>query len=67
MLVFMSFLLMCKLKIRFDKFYVEYGCYLWTTVIIQALSLLIATTADALLVYSKDFTYGIYDRSNDVT
>ena len=38
---FMSMLMMCLLRIRFDDFYAEYGCFLWTVVTIQVISLLI--------------------------
>ena len=51
---------MCKLKIRFEDFYREYGCFLWTVVIIQAISLLIKTTTGILHAYNaavKDFFY----------
>ena len=38
---FMSVIMMGLLKSRFDDFYAEYGCFLWTIVIIQILSMLI--------------------------
>ena len=52
--------MMCLLRNRFDDFYAEYGCFLWTVVTVQALSLLIQTTINALLNYNKaviDFQY----------
>ena len=49
---------MNKLKNKFDDFYAEYGCYLWTIVTIQALSLLFLTTIDAI--------YNIVDAVNDL-
>ena len=36
----MSVLMMRLLKSQFDDFYAEYGCFLWTVVTVQALSLL---------------------------
>ena len=36
-----SLLMMCKLRVRFAYFYKEYGCFLWTIVTIQGVSLLI--------------------------
>ena len=74
-LVFMSLLLMSKLRKRFEKFYVEYGCYLWTIVIIQAISLLISTTSDILFTYNgaandffdhNDVTYITYVVTDDI-
>ena len=38
---FTSVLMMCKLRKEFDDFFAEYGCFLWTVVTVQALSLLI--------------------------
>ena len=51
-LISMSFVLMFKLKHRFDDFYGEYGCYLWTIVTIQALSLIVLTTTTALFEFN---------------
>ena len=69
MQISMGFVLLSKLKNRFDDFYAEFGCYLWTVVIIQALSLLILTTANALIYLDdavKEFIYDIEDK-NPVT
>ena len=52
---------MRKLKHRFDDFYGEYGCYLWTIVTIQALSLIITTTTQAILFYNE----AVYDYFNE--
>ena len=52
-LIPMSFLLMFILRIRFENFYDEYGCLLWTIFIIQALSLLIMPTI-VTLSFLKD-------------
>ena len=37
----MSLLMICKLRVRFDDFYFEYGCVLWTVIIIQSLALVV--------------------------
>ena len=66
-LVFMSLLMMCKLRIRFNDFYTEYGCFLWTVVIIQAISLLFKTTTDILLFYDFDAVGDILDECSDFT
>ena len=55
MLIIMSFILMRKLRNLFDDFYAEYGCLLWTNLIIQALSLLIMAAVISL------FTIAFYD------
>ena len=41
MVILMSVSLMCKLRIRFEDFYAEYGCFLWVFFTIQALSMII--------------------------
>ena len=48
-----SIILLSKLKNRFDDFYAEYGCFLWTIIITQALSLIVLTTSESLLYYGK--------------
>ena len=51
--IFMSVLMMCKLRKEFDDFYAEYGCFLRTVVTIQAISLLILTTIESLIRQSE--------------
>ena len=51
MIIFMSVSLMIKLRIRFYDFYVEYGCFLWVVFTIQALSMIVQTTIEVLLIY----------------
>ena len=64
-IIWMSFVLMCKLRHRFDDFYGEYGCYLWTIVTIQALSLIVLFTSQALLNSSKVvYQYFFFEISN---
>ena len=58
--------MMCQIRIRFNDFYSEYGCFLWTVVIIQAISLLIKTAIDNLTAYYTA-VYEYYDQCNDVT
>ena len=41
--------MMFLLRTRFAYFYADYGCYLWTAVTLQALSLLIETTINAMI------------------
>ena len=41
MIILMSVSLMCKLRLRFEDFYKEYGCFLWLIFNIQALSMTI--------------------------
>ena len=41
MIIFISVSIMCKLRIRFDDFYADYGCFLWVIFTIQALSMLL--------------------------
>ena len=41
MIILMSVSLMCKLRIRFEDFYAEYGCFLWVVFTLQALSMII--------------------------
>ena len=63
----MSLIMMCLLKIRFYYFYLEYGCFLWTIVTIQALSLLIQTTIDALISENEALNNFVYeDLSNPI-
>ena len=64
MQISMSFILLSKLKNKFDDFYAEYGCYLWTVFIIQALSLLILATTQALL-FIDDSIYSLTDQMID--
>ena len=45
----MSITMMSLLRIRFAYFYKEYGCFLWTVVTIQALSLIVQTTINVLI------------------
>ena len=61
----MSFLMMCKLRIRFEDFYADYGRFLWTVVIIQAISLLIQTTTD-ILVINNATVNDFYPQCDDV-
>ena len=58
-LVFMSLVMMCKLRVRFEDFYAEYGCFLRTVVIVQAISLIIQTPTNILLYYSESFYYSL--------
>ena len=51
---------MRKLKHRFDDFYGEYGCYLWTIVTIQALSLIVLTTTQAILLTNETVYHFFY-------
>ena len=53
MIILMSLLVMCKLRIRFDDFYAEYGCLLWAVFTIQALSMLIQATTEFLRMYDQ--------------
>ena len=66
-LVCMSLLMMCKLRIRFSDFYADYGCFLWAVVIIQALSLLFWATTDALYDFKEDAVDNFYYDINDAT
>ena len=58
--------MMCKLRVRFGDFYIEYGCFLKTVVIVQAISLIIQTPTNILL-YFDDSLYKFYRESNGVT
>ena len=40
---------MIKLRVRFIDFYKEYGCFLWVVFAIQAISMIIKSTTEALL------------------
>ena len=40
LIIGLSLSLMVKLKVRFEDFYKDYGCFLWTVFAIQALSLI---------------------------
>ena len=59
--IVMSVFMMCLLRNRFDDFYAEYGCFLWTVVTIQALSLLIQTTCNALLTQNEAVSNFVYE------
>ena len=59
--------MICKLKLRFDKIYADYRCFLWTVVIVQALSLIIGVTitiidtySDAVLTFESELSDGLY-------
>ena len=68
MIILMSLSLMCKLRVRFYDFYTEYGCILWTFFTIQALSMSMKTTIEALLNYSdavNDLKHQ-FEKSNEV-
>ena len=67
MLVSLSLTMMRKLRIRFEDFYVEYGCFLWTVVIIQAISVIIQTSTNILLYYNESFYHFYNHLCNDVT
>ena len=67
MQISMGFILLSKLKNRFDDFYAEYGCYLWTVFIIQALSLLILVITQALLILDDSIYDFFIVETNDVT
>ena len=62
-IIFMSLSLMCKLRIRFDDFYAEYGCILWIVFIIQALSMLILSICKGLIIYND----AIRESTNDIS
>ena len=49
MIILMSLSLMIKLRVRFIDFYKEYGCFLWVVFAIQAISMIIKSTTEALL------------------
>ena len=58
--------MICKLKLRFDKIYADYRCFLWTVMIIQALSLLILVTTSIVLISNwNDFVMETLE-SNEV-
>ena len=52
-IIVLSVALMIKLKVRFDDFYAEYGCFLWTVFSVQALSMIIQTTVEVLRIYDE--------------
>ena len=66
MQITLGFTLLSKLKNRFDDFYAEYGCYLWTVFIIQALSLLIFAITQALVYLDISIYDFIMEELNDV-
>ena len=49
MIILMSLSLMIKLRVRFYDFYREYGCFLWAVFALQAISMIIKSTIEALL------------------
>ena len=52
-IIVLSVALMIKLKVRFDDFYAEYGCFLWAVFSVQALSMIIQTTVEVLRIYDE--------------
>ena len=58
-----SLLMMCKLRVRFAYFYKEYGCFLWTVVTIQGVSLLIQTIINALISENEAVKHWVYSAS----
>ena len=66
-LVFMSFLMMCKIRIRFSDFYADYGCFLRAVVIIQAVSLLLQATYDAFYDFNEDAVDNFYYDINNAS
>ena len=57
--------MICKLKLRFDLIYADYRRFLWTVIIIQALSLLISATTNILLI-SGDAMNDFLEKFDDV-
>ena len=51
-IVLLSLSLLIKLRVRFDDFYAEYGCFLWTIFTIQALSMIFQATVRILRIYN---------------
>ena len=51
MIILISLSVICKIRLRFNDLWSEYGCYLWTVFTVQALSMLIQTTIQVLLIY----------------
>ena len=68
MIILMSLSLMIKLRVRFYDFYREYGCFLWAIFTVQAVSMIIKTTIEALIIENDtayDFRHELYN-SNPV-
>ena len=60
MIIFISLTLMLKLRLRFQDFYADYGSYLWAVFSVQALSMIIKTTLEALLVYNNEMFIDLF-------